>query len=236
MTVKVKSLIHECNFCGKVYKHESGLSRHKLKCNASIFETQNKQIQELQQLLKKTIDDNKNTIDNILPKVGTKIINNNLTVNVFLNEECKNAMNIKEFVNQLELSKDDLQYTKDNGYIKGITKIFVKNLTDMPLNFRPIHCSNLTNLDFYIKDENRWDKDGENDKINKSILDITQKQIKQLKEWEATNPNWNESDNDISSYMKTLVSLTNNTDDDESVKNLETIKKEIGNNTYIDVN
>ena len=122
---------------------------------------QHTQIKELQDMLKESIENNMNlnkTFNTILPNIGTQIINNNLTINVFLNEECKNAMNITDFVDQCKLSIDDLQYTKDNGFNKGIANIFVKKLTELPLNFRPIHCSDTKTLQFYIKDDNSWNR------------------------------------------------------------------------------
>ena len=140
--------IYSCDNCGKQYKYLSGLSRHKSICGASssledkeYIKNQQEQIQTLQNLLEKSIENNKSTLNNIIPKIGntTTNISNQMTINVFLNEECKNAMNLTDFVNQLHLSLDDLQYTKDNGYIKGITNIFVKNLVEMPINSRPIH-------------------------------------------------------------------------------------------------
>ena len=87
------------------------------------------------------------------------------------------------FMNQLQLSLDDLLYTKNNGYIKSITNIFVKNLCDMPANSRPIHCSDKKKLQFYVKDEDKWGKDNKNEN-DKSIHDITQKQIQKIKQWE----------------------------------------------------
>jgi len=223
-----------CNYCNKEYKHESGLSRHKKQCKNN--KELNDKIQNLQNLLEKTIEDNNNTINKILPKVGNNIINNinnNLTINVFLNEQCKNAMNIKDFTDQLKLSIDDLQYTKENGFIKGITNIFVKNLSEMPINFRPIHCSDVNSLQFYIKDEDSWNKDNENFKINKSIQDITQKQIKQIMDWQQEHPNWHDNDKEKQLYMEMVCAVMGCDEDDDTIKNLEVIKKEIGANTYL---
>ena len=230
-----------CNNCSKEYKHDSGLSRHKKQCNSQcnpqckINTHIDDKIQNLQTLLEKTIENNNNTINNMIPNIGnvTNNINNNLTINVFLNEECKHAMNIKEFVDQLKISIDDLQYTKDNGFIKGITNIFVKKLSELPINFRPIHCSDVNRLQFYIKDENRWNKDNENMKINKSIQDITQKQIKQITDLQKEHPKWHENDMEKQLYMELVCAVMGCDDYDESIKNLEVIKKEIGANTYL---
>ena len=141
----------------------------------------------------------------------------------------KNAMNLTDFVNQLHLSLDDLQYTKDNGYIKGITNIFVKNLVEMPINSRPIHCSDKKKLQFYVKDENKWEKDSKNEKIDKSINDITQRQIKKIKDWESDHPNWSSSDEQTGMYIDLVKTVMGGMDANEKQLNLDSIKKEIGN-------
>jgi hypothetical protein len=237
-TKVIRTLGFNCETCGKRYKYLSGLSRHKTNCKHAIspedkvyIKNQQEQIQTLQTLLEKSIENNKSTLNNIIPKIGntTNNISNQMTINVFLNEECKNAMNLTDFVNQLQLSLDDLQYTKDNGYIKGITNIFVKNLCDMPINSRPIHCSDKKKLQFYIKDEDKWEKDSKNEKIDKSINDITQRQIKKIKEWELDHPNWSESDEQTSMYIALVKTVMGGMDANEKQQNLDSIKKEIGN-------
>ena len=114
-----------CVNCGKQYKHLSGLSRHKVNCkdgftieDKDYIRNQQEQIQTLQNLLEKSIENNTSTLNNIIPKIGntTNNISNQMTINVFLNEECKNAMNLTEFMDQLHLSLDDLQYTKAVSY------------------------------------------------------------------------------------------------------------------------
>ena len=246
---------HICGRCGKQYKHKSGLSRHKMICydekdsetqlefieehdeiskhSADIIKNQQQQIQQLQSLLEQSIESNSNTLNNILPKVGntTNNINNQMTINVFLNEECRDAMNLTDFVKQIKLSTNDLQYTKDNGYVKGITNIFVKNLSEMPATSRPIHCSDKKTLQFYVKDENKWEKDSQNEKIDKSINEISQKQIQQIKEWESKHPNWDTSEKETSAYIDLLANVMGGTTDSEKETNLEGIKKKIGVST-----
>lgn len=230
-------LMYNCESCGREYKYLSGLSRHRLICKSGItiedksyIKSQQEQIQTLQHLLEKSIENNKSTLNTIIPKIGntTNHISNQMTINLFLNEECKHAMNMTDFVNQLQLSLDDLQYTKDNGYIKGITNIFVKNLCDMPINSRPIHCSDQKKLQFYIKDENKWEKDNKNEKIDKSIHDITQRQIKKIKDWEVDHPNWSTSDEQTTMYIDLVKKVMGGMDATKKQHHLESIKKEIG--------
>ena len=243
-----KMKIHSCEFCGKEYKHLSGLSRHKRECpqnnnmhinkkidNERLLSEQHDQIITLQQLLEKSIDSNNNTLNNLLPKIGTTTnnYNNQMTINLYLNEECKNAMNLTEFLNKLHLTLDDLIYTKNNGYTKGIANIFLKHLCDMPANSRPIHCSDKKRLQFYVKDENKWEKDNQNEKLDKSIHDISQKQIQQLKFWEQRHPNWHESEEETASYIELVKQVMGGLSDQDKQQNLETIKRELGGNINI---
>jgi hypothetical protein len=155
--------------------------------------------------------------------------NNNLTVNVYLNEHCKDAMNIKDFVEKVKVSLEDLQYTTDNGFAEGISNIFMKQLNDMKPTERPIHCTDAKRCKFYVKDENNdWKKDAENKKINQSISDITLKQIKMLKVWEGAHPYW--SSNTILSMnrQEIICKIMGGRDMEDQAKNRKKIKQLIG--------
>ena len=116
--------------------------------------------------------------------------NNKITLNVYLNEHCKNAMNLTDFVNQIQISLEDLEYSKQNGFAKGITNILSKQLKDLNPTERPIHCSDVKRLQFYVKDSDTWGKDKSNVKIDKTIQKITKKQILKIKEWEQKHPDY----------------------------------------------
>jgi hypothetical protein len=90
-------------------------------------------------------------------------------------------MNLTDFIENLQITLDDLMYTKDNGYIKGVSNIFLKHLGYLKPTERPIHCSDRKRLQFYVKDEDKWEKDN-NEKIDKTINKVSQKQIKIMKE------------------------------------------------------
>jgi hypothetical protein len=250
---------YTCVTCGKGYKFSSGLSRHIKMCsnatinptieyetlaplqpektiqtNVDIVTTQHEQIKNLQELLQKTIENQQNMIGKI-GNTTTNNINNTMTINLILNEKCKNAMNLTDFMKSLKLSPDDLKYTCDNGYIKGITNIFVKHLADMNPNNRPFHCSdNKTSLDFFVKDQNTWEKDNKHKKINHSIEQITQRQIQHIKEWERCYPNWNDTEAGTEMYMNMIKESMGGMTDNEKSINIEYIKKEIG--TKMEIN
>ena len=154
--------------------------------------------------------------------------NKKMTINVFLNEKCKDAMNLTDFVENLKISLQDLEYTKEEGYVKGISNIFTKHLTDLKPTERPIHCCDKKRLQFYIKDEDKWEKDEENTKIDKTIQDVTVKQIKKLREWEDKHPGYLKDEKLLMEWHTMLREIMGGGEDEEIIKNKEQIKKKIG--------
>jgi hypothetical protein len=156
--------------------------------------------------------------------------NNNFNINFFLNEKCKNAMNLEDFVEKIKFTLEDLQFTKDNGYAKGISNIFIKNLNDMDITERPIHCSDQKRLQFYVKNDNEWTKDNNNEKIDNTIEKVSKKQIKSIQEWVEANPDFTESDTKMEEYFTLVRSITQPNDD----KNLKNIKRKVGENVKLE--
>ena len=126
-------------------------------------------------------------------------------------------MNLEDFLKELQVSLEDLQYTKENGYVKGLSNIMVKHLKDLPPQDRPFHCSDLNRLQFYVKDENTWEKDDKNNKMNKSINEIQRKQVLKIKDWTDKHPNYCEDDSLYLEYqqlVKSTMSIDNNDNKD----------------------
>ena len=170
---------------------------------------------------------NNNNKSNNVNSLNTQ--NNNLTVNVYLNEHCKDAMNITDFVEKVKVTLDDLQYTNANGFAEGISNIFMKQLNDMKPTERPIHCADVKRCKFYVKDENNdWKKDTENKKINQSISDITIKQIRMLKVWEGEHPYWNSNTMVGLKRQELICQIMGGRDMDAQNKNRKKIKQLIG--------
>ena len=114
---------------------------------------------------------------------------NNFNLQFFLNEQCKDALNIEDFVNTIKLQLSDLDMIGRVGYTEGMSKIFIRNLKDLDIFKRPIHCSDLKRETMYVKDKDAWEKEnGENVKIKQAIKGIENKNIKQLPQWRAENP------------------------------------------------
>jgi hypothetical protein len=149
---------------------------------------------------------------------------------MFLNERCKNAMNLEDFVEKIKLTLEDLKFTKDNGYAKGISNIFIKNLNDMDVTERPIHCSDQKRLQFYVKNDNEWTKDNNNEKLDNTIEKDSVKQLKSIQDWVEANPDYLESPIKTEEYFTLVRSITQPNND----KNLKNIKRKVRENVKLD--
>jgi hypothetical protein len=217
--------------CGKSYKYDRNLSKHKKMCSINIGCKTIAVPNNVEHLLKGILQENKilrEKISNL--EVGNTINNttNNYTINMFLNDKCKNAMNLDDFVEKIKFTLEDLQYTSENGYANGISNVFIKNLNDLDVTERPIHCTDHKRLQFYIKDEDVWKKDNENLKI--SIEQISKKQGSSIINWIQENPNYMNSERKCNEYFR-LVNETMKSVDDKNIKN---IKKNVGNTVKLE--
>jgi hypothetical protein len=238
------SSIFACQNCDKTYKNRSGLWYHKQKCknkedsekkndsenkeestinpdnlmNANVICELIKQNNEFKTLL---IEQNNKIMD--IAMCSKSITNNNTTnnnqrfnMNFFLNEQCKGALDIMDFVNSLKVQLSDLENTGNVGYVKGISDIFLRGLKELDVYKRPIHCSDLKREVMYVKDKDVWEKDDDKKKIKKVIQNIAQKNLKQIQEWVEENPeSKNIQTKKHEQYMKILCKCTGGTDTNE---------------------
>lgn len=190
----------DCDRCDKKYINRSGLWRHKKTClpnndylNSGVMLELIKQNQEFKELI---IDQNNKMLE-LVKERPSPIINNNtnnncnnknnnFNLNFFLNEQCKDAINIKDFINSIQLQLSDLENTGKLGYVNGISKIFINGLKELDVYKRPVHCSDLKRETLYVKDENKWEK--ESNKLKSAIQEISHKNIKQISQWSHENP------------------------------------------------
>ena len=142
-------------------------------------------------------------------------------------------MNLADFVETIKVSLDDIQYTREHGYVKGISNIFVKHLTDMKVTERPIHCSDKKRLQFYIKDENAWSKDKTHNKLNATIKHISQQQIKQIKCWEKEHPDYTQNEQLLAQWHQMIYTMMGGNSQKDIKSNTDNIKKCISDNTYV---
>jgi hypothetical protein len=126
--------------------------------------------------------------------------NKAFNINLFLNEQCKDAINFSDFVNNIEVSRQDLENNAQLGFVDGVSKILIDSLNHMELNQRPIHCTDVKRETIYIKDDDKWNKSENNDKINKAIQSVTIKSIRTLLAWKAESPEYQDSDSDFSNH------------------------------------
>jgi hypothetical protein len=242
---KISILICEC---GKQYNIRSSLWRHKKKC--TYEEKQNMEEIEKIEKMEKTeendlsykemvvtlIKDNtemRKTIQDMIPKISGDVNSHNNTqfnINVFLNEECKDALNIKDFVNSLQLQLKDLDNTGKLGFVEGTSKIFIDGLNKLEITKRPIHCSDIAEETLYIKDNDTWEKENKNkDKMKQAIDEITNANMKQMPEWVKGNPTFAEDEE----YMKVISNIMNVMDNSNHNKEKEKIINNVAKETLI---
>ena len=218
---------YACEHCTKNFKHHSSYYRHKKKCEKTHI-TPEKSIHNQSnmittELVMELIKDNKemkqiileqnNTINNLV-KNGTNNNtnslnnNNNKTFNLqfFLNETCKDAMNIMDFVESIKLQLSDLERMGEVGYAQGISSIITTNLKALDVTQRPVHCTDKKRETMYIKDEDKWEKEDENKtNLRKAIKSVADKNIRLLPKFREKNPEYKNSASRISDKYDKMV-------------------------------
>lgn len=230
----------ECK-CGKIYKHSSTLYAHKKKCDFIDYKnkpelTDKLIIDALLKIIQNGTNNNNTTTTNTNTNSHNNIDNKTFNLNFFLNETCKDAMNISDFVSSVKVSLDDLENTGRQGYVEGITNIVLKNLNKVEQNMRPLHCSDLKREVFYIKDNDEWQKENtEKPILTKAIKIIANENIKQIKNWRDKYPGCTDSDskkNDL--YLKIVSNSMNGSTQEESIKNIDKIIANVAKQVVID--
>jgi len=214
-----------CN-CGKIYKERTGLWKHKQKCKEKLFVNNNVDNDHIyddddnyvndditdKKLILMLINQNKELME--IVKNGTNnTINNNINSNnktfnlhVFLNETCKDAMNISDFIESVKLQVSDLENVGKVGYIEGISNIIIKNLQALEVEKRPVHCTDKKREVMYVKEDNIWEKEDEaNNKLRKAIRKIAHKNICMFKAFREKYPDCEEYDSKKNSQYNTIV-------------------------------
>ena len=205
-------------------KEVNGLKDEKIK----ILEKNNEELKEMvKDLMTHTASMTKYTNNNIQNNTYNNCTNK-MTINVFLNEQCKDALNLTDFVENIKVTLEDLEYSKDNGFVNGVTNIIKKQLQDMKPTERPIHCSDKKRLQFYVKDADKWEKDKDNIKLTSSIKSVGMEQVKKMTQWEKEHPDYMNNPKELEIWQKMLESVSGGVNKDEIHKNVHKIKKELG--------
>jgi hypothetical protein len=233
--------------CGRHYKHRQSLFNHKKICsNHENIEEDNSLNEKdlIMTLLQQNNQLQTQIIELCKEKSVTNINNTNahinshnktFNLNVFLNETCKDAMNIMEFVDSLKLQLSDLECIGRLGYVEGISNIIVKNLKQLDIHKRPVHCSDSKREVMYIKDEDKWERENEEKKkLRKVIKKIADKNARLLPEFKKEHPDCNRASSKYSDqYNKLIVESMGGSGDNDQEKEDKIIKK-IAKNVIID--
>ena len=226
----------QCQNCHKEYKDKSGLWRHKKKCFKTNIEIQKDETHDKDQLIMMLIKDNselKHMMMEVI-KNGTHNTTNNtnshnkaFNLNFFLNETCKNAMNIMDFVDSIKLQLSDLERVGEFGFVDGISNIIVQNLKALDVTERPIHCTDKKREVLYVKDENKWEKDEEKTKMKKAIKRVANKNIRLLPAFKEKYPDCIKSTSNHSDQYNKMIIESMDTDGENENKIISKISKEV---------
>ena len=246
---------HTC-ICGKIFSYRQSLYVHKKKCNykdqEEVYEDKHNYEPITKELVMQLIQQNQSLQEMLheqhnkmfeIAKEG-KIINNNnnttntnhFNLNVFLNETCKDAINLTDFIESLNVKLQDLEYTAKTSYAEGISKIFINGLSSLNVPDRPIHCSDSKRDIIYIKDKDAWEKEDDNKtKLTTAIKIVGHKNMKQIVEWQKANPEYKDPDSKQNDrYQEMLCNAMSGSTKEESDRNYEKIIKNIVKEVVID--
>ena len=223
----------EC-ICGKKYKYKQGLSYHKSRCMFKYKESVQEGLSQeglsqefVLDVIKKQQDqimELTNTIKEMAPLINSNTINNNqkFNINVFLNEKCKDALNMSDFIKSLKVNLEELDVIKENGLAEGISKTIINNMSKLSIYERPLHCTDIKRETLYIKENNNWRKDDNKEKIKEAIKKTSSKNYNALQEWKESNPDYMNNEDKIDYFTKTISTLgkLDNNIDNKIIKNI----------------
>ena len=246
------SNIIECEICSKIFQTSAGLWKHKKKCKSEKHETQElnsnansndliimlikqnselvKDNSELKSMVMKVLENGTNNTTN--NTVNTNSHNKSFILNFFLNETCKDAMNIMDFVESIKLQLSDLERVGEKGYIDGISNIIIKNLKDLDVTQRPVHCTDKKRETIYVKDQDKWEKDDENVKMHKLVRKVQDKNFRMIQKFKEKYPNYYKASSKESDVYNNIIieSMGGKGDNDfeKEEKIIKRVSKEIG--------
>jgi len=250
--------------CGQILNSRTTIWRHKKKCinvekkennpeeisNSLVIKLlsqnndlhqllieQSKQMYELSKdsQIKGITHNNTNT--NNSHNTTNNTTNNHFNLQIYLNETCKDAINLTDFVDSLQVKLKDLEETARLGYSEGVSRIFINGLNELDVNQRPIHCSDAKRETLYVKDKNEWTKDSDKERLTNAIKTVGKKNIQQITEWQKKYPEYRDpASRHNDKYLKMLCNAMNGSTDDEQEKNMEKIIRNITKEVVIDKN
>jgi len=236
-----------CQNCCKTYKDNSGLWRHKKKCNITIITDSNAESFDKDKLILMLINQNAELIKetsefkNMMMKVlengthnTTNSHNKSFNLQFFLNETCKDAMNIMDFVDSIKLQLSDLEGVGELGYVEGISKIIVKNLKELDVTQRPVHCTDKKRETMYIKDEDKWEKDEEKLTLHKVVRKVACKNQNLIPKFKEAHPDCGKYHSKFSDQFNKIIVESMGGSGDNDFEKEEKIIKNISKQVFID--
>jgi hypothetical protein len=230
--------IYTCS-CGKTYKYDSGYYRHKKTCDVSpdaIDDISDKKL--IVMLVKQNselLEVIKNGTHNTTNSHNTNSNNKTFNLQFFLNETCKDAMNIMDFVDSIKLQLTDLEKVGQIGYVGGISDIITSNLKALDVTQRPIHCTDKKREVLYIKDKNKWEKETEEkETLRNAIKEVTVKNMRLIPQFKEAHPDCGKSASKYSDQYNKIVIESFGGNDETNVGNEEKIIKNIAKNVLLD--
>jgi hypothetical protein len=249
----------KCDKCEKIYNDRTGLWRHKKNCNSQqkIENEKNEKnenidfenditdkdlivmlIKQNSELMKET-SDFKSIMMEVIKNgthntIHTNSHNKAFNLNLFLNETCKDAMNIMDFVDSIKLQLSDLENVGKIGYVEGISNIIVKNLKELDVNKRPVHCTDKKRETMYIKDEDKWEKDEERLKLHKVVRKVACKNQNLIPKFKEQHPDCGKYNSKFSDQYNKIVVESMGGPGDNDFEKEEKIIKNISKEITID--
>ena len=231
--------------CGSLYKFASSLCYHKKTCKVTTeadlsSNTDDKLVSPggvvSNEMIMKLIEQNGKLQEQLVSlskekNIVNNIVNNtnNFNLNIFLNEKCKDALNISDFIQSLKITLDDLMYTKNKGLVDGITNVMIRGLRQLDVYKRPIHCTDTKRETMYIKDCEKWEKDDNHDKMKNTIIKIANKERNMINAWVEENPDWFDTEASQIEYLTMVRNVCEPIENDEKCekKIIRNISREV---------
>lgn len=236
--------------CGKCYPYRASLYNHKKRCqfnkcqemediSSNSLINSDEQI-DYKSMIMKLLDENaefknllikqQNHIGELIPKVGNNntSIKQKFNINIFLNEQCQGAINMKDFINQIEISLDNLLTTRDKGLTEGLSNVFIENMNKLSIYERPLHCTDVKRETLYIKENNVWEKDIDKTLIKSAIKEASCEQFKSVKKWMDDNPGYEDDEKKQEEFINLIRNCS------QSIDGVDTkIIKKLCNSSYL---
>ena len=239
-----KNVHFSCKYCDKTYNARNSLWYHEKKCTPSALNAEknadliSQQVNE-KDLIMMLLKQNTELLE--IVKNGTHITthtnshNKTFNLNLFLNETCKNAMNISEFVDSIQLQLSDLEKVGELGYVEGMSSIILKNLNALDVTLRPVHCTDKKRETMYIKDEDKWEKEDEKKtKMHKMIRKVANKNIDLISDFKAMYPDWKKYNSKYADQFNKIIIESMGGPGDNEYENEEKVIKQVAKNVLID--